>query len=189
MVTRACVRYKDDRHLAIVPVEDIKNFNPKVDYSTSFHMAKWTDATGTWAYYRARILQGGESEEDLKAKLTKRRVRVKPVTEDASSEDEASDGDVAPSKIDIGQGLHVPSETWRRMQAREKDSMFVKDLLVSLEDAAQLQGRSIQGCYKRRLEKQGYPQNVIETLLKRMNDYVGEKIADIDKIAKRMKRE
>ncbi|KAH6919561.1 hypothetical protein HPB50_029451 [Hyalomma asiaticum] len=118
------------------------------------------------------------------------------------------------STIDIGQGLHVPSETGRRMQAREKDSMFVKDLLVSLEDPAQLQGRSIQGkhcprfperpreepltpwkvsvikgCYKHRLEKQGYPQNVIETLLKRMNDYVGEKMADIDQIAKRMKRE
>ncbi|KAH7984243.1 hypothetical protein HPB52_018480 [Rhipicephalus sanguineus] len=40
-------------------------------------------------------------------------------------------------------------------------------------------------CYKRRLEKQGFPESVVQTLMKRMNYYVGEKIADIDKMANR----
>ncbi|XP_070388631.1 uncharacterized protein [Dermacentor albipictus] len=41
------------------------------------------------------------------------------------------------NQIDIKQSLHVPAETWRRIQAREKDSMFVKDLLVAVWDPAQ----------------------------------------------------
>ncbi|XP_070389098.1 BEN domain-containing protein 5-like isoform X2 [Dermacentor albipictus] len=115
------------------------------------------------------------------------------------------------SMIDIGQGLRVPTETWRRIQAREKDSLFVKYLLVAVWDPAQLQGRSLQGkhcprfpdrprkepltpwkvsvmqaCFKRRLEKQGFPESVVSTLVKRMNYYVGEKIADIDRTAKRL---
>ncbi|KAL1472261.1 hypothetical protein MTO96_039458 [Rhipicephalus appendiculatus] len=88
--------------------------------------------------------------------------------------------------VDIGQGLRIPLETWRRVQARDKDSLFIKDLLVTIWDPAQLQGRSLQACYKRRLEKQGFPESVVQTLMKRMNHYVGEKIADIDKMAKRM---
>ncbi|KAL1447722.1 hypothetical protein MTO96_028395 [Rhipicephalus appendiculatus] len=168
MITHAYVRYQDGKHLAIVPVEYIKNFNPNEDFSTTFYMVKWTDSTGTCDYYRARILQ-----------------------------------------VDIGQGLRIPLETWRRVQAPDKDSLFIKDLLVTIWDPAQLQGRSLQGkhcprfpdrprkeqltpwkvsvmraCYKRRLEKQGFPECVVQTLMKRMNDYVGEKIADIDKMAK-----
>ncbi|KAH8020245.1 hypothetical protein HPB51_005043 [Rhipicephalus microplus] len=213
MITHAYVRYQDDKHLAIVPVEDIKNFNPNEDYSTAFFMVKWTDSTGTCAYYRARILRVGESEQDLKEIVSRKRVRVRPLIEDS---DQASDGDsnVAPSKVDIGQGLRIPLETWRRVQARDKDSLFIKDLLVTIWDPAQLQGRSLQGkhcprfpnrprkdpltpwkvsvmrtCYKRRLEKQGFPDSAVQTLMKRMNHYVGEKIADIDKMAKRVQRD
>ncbi|XP_065287083.1 BEN domain-containing protein 5-like isoform X2 [Dermacentor albipictus] len=116
--------------------------------------------------------------------------------------------------IDIGQGLRVPTKTWRQIQAREKDSLFVKDLLVAVWDPAQLQGRSLQGkhcpwfpdkprkepltlwklsvmqaCFKRRLEKQGFPESVVSTLVKHMNHYVGEKIADIDRTAKRLWRD
>nr|XP_037276561.1 BEN domain-containing protein 5-like [Rhipicephalus microplus] len=349
MITHAYVRYQDDKHLAIVPVEDIKNFNPNEDYSTAFFMVKWTDSTGTCAYYRARILRVGESEQDLKEIVSRKRVRVRPLIEDS---DQASDGDsnVAPSKeqdkpsesrerllkilqkkkkavkvspsqeaelnelqkkvaemqkkidaqneelvelrglnrdlqkellvkiregssryksaeptaqshspgtplphsmditlpavsstpsppssptrecphsplkaqagasggslVDIGQGLRIPLETWRRVQARDKDSLFIKDLLVTIWDPAQLQGRSLQGkhcprfpnrprkdpltpwkvsvmrtCYKRRLEKQGFPDSAVQTLMKRMNHYVGEKIAGIDKMAKRVQRD
>lgn len=51
-------------------------------------------------------------------------------------------------QIDIGQGLRVAAEARQRIQARDKDSMFVKDLLITIWDPAQLQGRSLQGSYK-----------------------------------------
>ncbi|XP_077561639.1 BEN domain-containing protein 5-like [Haemaphysalis longicornis] len=112
--------------------------------------------------------------------------------------------------VDIGQGLFVPRETWRRVQAREKDSMFVKDLLVAIWSPAQLQGRSLQGkhsprfpgrpkkdpltpwkvsamrnCYKHRLDKRGVPDDVQPMVLKQLNHYIVEKIADIDRTAKK----
>ncbi|KAH7937128.1 hypothetical protein HPB49_007988 [Dermacentor silvarum] len=61
-----------------------------------------------------------------------------------SPEHHRADGSGA-SMIDIGQGLRVAAEAWRRIQARDKDSMFVKDLLITIWDPAQLQGRSLQG--------------------------------------------
>ncbi|KAL1477213.1 hypothetical protein MTO96_035923 [Rhipicephalus appendiculatus] len=151
-------------------------------------MVKWTDPTGTCDYYRARILQVGESEKDIKEIVSQKRVRVRPIIEDS---DDASDGDssVPPSKVDISQGLRIPLETWRRVQARDKGSLFIKDLLVMIWDPAQLQGRPLQACYKLRMEKQGFPESVVQTLMKRMNHHVGEKIADIDKMAKRVQRE
>ncbi|XP_049272420.1 uncharacterized protein LOC119392135 [Rhipicephalus sanguineus] len=209
MITHAYVRYKDDKHLAIGPVGHIKKFNPKEDFSAAFYTVKWTDPTGTCDYYRARILQVGESEEDVKEKVSGKRLSVKPLIDDSDVASD-SDKDVGPSKVDIGQGLRIPSETWRRVQARDKDSLFVKDLLVTIWDPVQPQGRLLQGkhcprfpdrptkepltpwkvsvmrtCYKRRLEKQGFPESVVQTLMKRMNYYVGEKIADIDKMANR----
>lgn len=51
-------------------------------------------------------------------------------------------------QVDIGQGLRIPLETWRRVQARDKDSLFIKDLLVTIWDPAQLQGRSLQGNFQ-----------------------------------------
>ncbi|KAL3217220.1 hypothetical protein MRX96_006120 [Rhipicephalus microplus] len=81
-------------------------------------MVKWTDSTGTCAYYRARILRVGESEQDLKEIVSRKRVRVRPLIEDS---DQASDGDsnVAPSKEQ-----DKPSESRERLlkilQKKEK---------------------------------------------------------------------
>ncbi|KAL1483319.1 hypothetical protein MTO96_033266 [Rhipicephalus appendiculatus] len=41
-------------------------------------------------------------------------------------------------------------------------------------------------CHKPRLAKPGFPESVVQTLMKRMNHYVVEKIANIDKMARRL---
>ncbi|KAH7937055.1 hypothetical protein HPB49_007572 [Dermacentor silvarum] len=160
MITHAYVRYEIDRHLAIVPVTDTRNFKPDDDFSVAFYMVKWTDATGTCAHYRARILQVGGDNGPVPntcplspglARVSVAAARQAPPSATPaeavpvqSPEHHRADGSGA-SMIDIGQGLRVAAEAWRRIQARDKDPMFVKDLLITIWDPAQLQGRSLQG--------------------------------------------
>ncbi|XP_064462766.1 uncharacterized protein LOC135373600 [Ornithodoros turicata] len=47
--------------------------------------------------------------------------------------------------VNIGQGLQIQQEVWERVQGQQKDSMFVKELLVSIWTKEQLRHRSLQG--------------------------------------------
>ncbi|KAL1477921.1 hypothetical protein MTO96_035360 [Rhipicephalus appendiculatus] len=133
MITHAYVRYQDDKHLAIAPVEYIKNFNPNEDFSTAFYMVKWTDPTGTCDYDRARILQVGESEKDLKEIVSQKRVRVRPIIEDS---DDASDGDnsVPPSKEEDKRSdsrerlLRIPQKKKRAAKSPPSQEAELKDI-------------------------------------------------------------
>ncbi|XP_037504477.1 BEN domain-containing protein 5 isoform X2 [Rhipicephalus sanguineus] len=112
--------------------------------------------------------------------------------------------------VDIGQGLKIPTGAWQRIQLQPKDSLFVKELLVAIWDPADLKGRSLQGkrsprfpdrpikepltpwkvsvmreCYKERLLRLGLPAEILQNSLKRLNHFVVEKLADIEKLAKK----
>ncbi|KAH9375848.1 hypothetical protein HPB48_023104 [Haemaphysalis longicornis] len=130
MITHAYVRYEDDKRFAIVEVDDIKGFNPEDDFEGTFYNTKWTDDSGASDYYRSRILLVADSEARLKAKIAGRRVRVRRLP----SSDSDSDDEIV--EVDIGKGLLVPCGAWQRIQTREKDSLFVKDLLVTVWDPA-----------------------------------------------------
>ncbi|KAL1478872.1 hypothetical protein MTO96_052311 [Rhipicephalus appendiculatus] len=147
MITHAKVRYEDDRKLAIVDVRDIQNFQPEhaKDFKSKFfYFVKWTDPDGTSDYYRARILALGESEDDLEVEGGGRqRLRVEKMTYSPDSED-GDDDDVQP-EVDIGGGLCINSSGWNHIQGHQKDSIFVKDLLLGIWPKEQLKNRSLQG--------------------------------------------
>ncbi|XP_037579969.1 BEN domain-containing protein 5 [Dermacentor silvarum] len=115
--------------------------------------------------------------------------------------------------VDIGQGLRIPMGAWKRIQLQPKDSLFVKELVVAIWDPADLKGRSLQGkhcprfpdrplkepltpwkvavmreCYKERLLRLGLPADLLQNSLKRMNHFVVEKLADVEKQAKRTEK-
>ncbi|XP_077557525.1 uncharacterized protein LOC144172793 [Haemaphysalis longicornis] len=114
-------------------------------------------------------------------------------------------------KVDIGKGLLVPCGAWQRIQTREKDSLFVKDLLVTVWDPAVLKSRSLNGrpcprfpdrpkkqaltpwklavirdCYKQRLQQRGVPPEVMPAMLKQVNHFLVEKIADVERTARKL---
>ncbi|XP_037506031.2 BEN domain-containing protein 5-like [Rhipicephalus sanguineus] len=91
-----------------------------------------------------------------------------------------------------------------------KDSLFVKDLLLGIWPKDQLKNRSLQGkrcprfpdrpakapltpwkvevmrdCYRRRLQRQGIPETLMPAALKQLNHFVVEKLADLERLAKR----
>ncbi|XP_077522934.1 uncharacterized protein LOC144133631 [Amblyomma americanum] len=113
-------------------------------------------------------------------------------------------------KIDLGNGLLIKRTTWKTIEGRTKDSLFVKDLLVAVWDPAVLLTKSLEGkhCprhpgrqrkepltpwkvavlkdrYRERLRAQGFPEGHLENALKSFNRFISEKISDIEKTAKR----
>ncbi|XP_040071579.1 spindle pole body component 110 [Ixodes scapularis] len=95
MITHACVRYQDDLSVAIVLVENIKDFKPS--HSRDFvdgakYSVKWL-GQGSFSdddeYYKARILLLGVSEADVKQKMDRRRMRIKKVLSSESSDNDA----------------------------------------------------------------------------------------------------
>lgn len=40
-------------------------------------------------------------------------------------------------------------------------------------------------CYRRRLQRQGIPENLVPAALKQLNHFVVEKLADLERMAKR----
>ncbi|KAL3187382.1 hypothetical protein MRX96_031881 [Rhipicephalus microplus] len=42
-------------------------------------------------------------------------------------------------------------------------------------------------CYRRRLQRQGIPENLVPAALKQLNHFVVEKLADLERMAKREK--
>lgn len=118
---------------------------------------------------------------------------------------------VSESKVDIGKGLLIPRGAWQRIESREKDSLFVKDLLVTIWDPAVLKSRSLNGkhcprfpdrpkkkaltpwkvavirdCFKQRLQKRSVPPELLPTLLKQVNHFLVEKIADVERTARKL---
>ncbi|KAK8771846.1 hypothetical protein V5799_024912 [Amblyomma americanum] len=113
-------------------------------------------------------------------------------------------------KIDLGNGLLIKRTTWKTIEGRTKDSLFVKDLLVAVWDPAVLLTKSLEGkhcprhpgrqikepltpwkvavlkdCYRECLRAQGFPEGHLENALKSFNRFISEKISDIEKTAKR----
>ncbi|XP_077519831.1 uncharacterized protein LOC144129563 [Amblyomma americanum] len=113
-------------------------------------------------------------------------------------------------KIDLGNGLLIKRTTWKTIEGRTKDSLFVKDLLVAVWDPAVLLTKSLEGkhCprhpgrqrkepltpwkvavlkdrYRERLRAQGFPEGHLENALRSFNRFISEKISDIEKTAKR----
>ncbi|KAH7985344.1 hypothetical protein HPB52_025700 [Rhipicephalus sanguineus] len=112
--------------------------------------------------------------------------------------------------VDIGGGLQINSSAWHHIQGHQKDSLFVKDLLLGIWPKDQLKNRSLQGkrcprfpdrpakapltpwkvevmrdCYRRRLQRQGIPETLMPAALKQLNHFVVEKLADLERLAKR----
>ncbi|KAL1437694.1 hypothetical protein MTO96_048681 [Rhipicephalus appendiculatus] len=132
-----------------------------------------------------------------------------PLTErTARPSDQQSDN--SEMMVDIGRGLMVKKAAWEYVQCHNKDSLFVKDLLVTVWSKDVLKERSLQGkhcprfpdrprkapltpwkldvmrdCYRVRLERQGVPAGVLPLAVKQMNHFIVEKLADIEKLAKR----
>ncbi|KAL1417879.1 hypothetical protein MTO96_006051 [Rhipicephalus appendiculatus] len=52
---------------------------------------------------------------------------------------------VSPVKVDIGGGLRMNSGAWIHIQGHQKDSLFVKDLILGIWPKEQLKNRSLQG--------------------------------------------
>lgn len=48
-------------------------------------------------------------------------------------------------QVDIGSGLRINSCAWSHIQGHQKDSLFVKDLLLGIWPKEQLKNRSLQG--------------------------------------------
>nr|XP_037281134.1 uncharacterized protein LOC119174364 [Rhipicephalus microplus] len=115
-------------------------------------------------------------------------------------------------QVDIGRGLMVKKGAWEHVQSHHKDSLFVKDLLVTIWSKDNLKERSLHGkhcprypnrprkapltpwkldvmrdCYRARLEHQGVPAGVLPLAVKQMNHFIVEKLSDIEKLAKRAK--
>ncbi|XP_077545764.1 uncharacterized protein LOC144158622 isoform X2 [Haemaphysalis longicornis] len=90
MITHAYVRYADNSRGAIVRVEDIKNFNPKDDFRSSFYLTKRADPSGRADYYPSRVFLVAASAEQLKDKIDGCRVRVKRLRESSGDSDDAT---------------------------------------------------------------------------------------------------
>ncbi|KAL1454699.1 hypothetical protein MTO96_043709 [Rhipicephalus appendiculatus] len=127
-----------------------------------------------------------------------------PLTErTARPSDQQSDN--SEMMVDIGRGLMVKKAAWEYVQCHNKDSLFVKDLLVTVWSKDVLKERSLQGkhcprfpdrprkapltpwkldvmrdCYRVRLERQGVPAGVLPLAVKQMNHFIVEKLADIE---------
>lgn len=123
--------------------------------------------------------------------------------------------DLVPSdKVDIGKGLLVSADTWATVKDQHKDSIFVKSLVVAVWDPAKLRNKSLQGkhcprfpgrpkkdpltpwklnvlreCFKDRLREKGLSEPFRPAELKAFNRYVSEKLADIEKVAKRTEQQ
>ncbi|KAH8032899.1 hypothetical protein HPB51_025492 [Rhipicephalus microplus] len=154
-----------------------------------------------------RIMDGSQSSpsvsEDLQDTLTERALRP------GSSNPQPNDSE---TMVDIGRGLMVKKGAWEHVQSHHKDSLFVKDLLVTIWSKDNLKERSLHGkhcprypnrprkapltpwkldvmrdCYRARLEHQGVPAGVLPLAVKQMNHFIVEKLSDIEKLAKRAK--
>ncbi|XP_065296059.1 BEN domain-containing protein 5-like [Dermacentor albipictus] len=114
--------------------------------------------------------------------------------------------------VDIGRGLAINAQACSHIQGHQKDSLFVKDLLLGIWPKDQLKNRSLQGkrcprypdrpakapltpskvevmrdCYRQRLRRQGVPEHLLPAALKQLNHFVVEKLADLERLAKRGK--
>ncbi|XP_064461842.1 BEN domain-containing protein 5-like [Ornithodoros turicata] len=99
---------------------------------------------------------------------------------------------------------------WERVSAQQKDSLFMKELLMCIWDKEDLRERSLQGkqcprfpdrapktpltpwkvnvmreCYKARLERSGVPKSLLPAAVKNLNHFIVEKLADLEKVVKR----
>lgn len=117
---------------------------------------------------------------------------------------------VPSDKVDIGKGLLVSADTWASLKEQQKDSIFVKSLVVAAWDPAKLRMKSLEGkqcprfpgrpkkdpltpwklnvlreCFKDRLREKGLSEPFRPAEMKAFNRYISEKLADIDKVAKR----
>ncbi|KAK8771756.1 hypothetical protein V5799_025001 [Amblyomma americanum] len=86
--------------------------------------------------------------------------------------------------VDIGRGIQISNSAWVRIQQLPKDSMFVKELLLVIWGVAALRNRSLQECYRERLQKNGVPAHMVNVAVKQLNRFVVEKLGDIEKLAK-----
>ncbi|KAL1434737.1 hypothetical protein MTO96_011435 [Rhipicephalus appendiculatus] len=102
--------------------------------------------------------------------------------------------------VDIGGGLRMNSGACIHIQGHQKDSLFVKDLILGIWPKEQLKNRSLQGKHcPRFLDRpaktpltpwkvevhQGIPENLVPAALKQLNHFVLEKLADLERLAKR----
>ncbi|XP_075542535.1 BEN domain-containing protein 5-like isoform X1 [Dermacentor variabilis] len=111
--------------------------------------------------------------------------------------------------VDIGRGFAINARAWSHIQGHQKDSLFVKDLLLGIWPKDQLKNRSLQGkqcprypdrpakapltpskvevmrdCYRQRLRPQGVPEHLLPAALKQLNHFVVEKLVDLERLAK-----
>nr|XP_037275215.1 BEN domain-containing protein 5-like [Rhipicephalus microplus] len=112
-------------------------------------------------------------------------------------------------QVDIGSGLQINSRAWKHIQGHQKDSLFVKDLLLGIWPKKQLKNRSLQekrcprfpdrpaktpltpwkvevmrDCYRWRLQCQGIPENLVPAAVEQLNHFVVEKLAGLERLGK-----
>ncbi|KAH7984429.1 hypothetical protein HPB52_020591 [Rhipicephalus sanguineus] len=215
MFSHAYVRYLEDNRCALVDTTDIRDFDKwdhqDIDekrIKAATHWVNWVFKDGSSDYFPAEILHlGVESANGTVAhSMVQPTVVVPPSTPPPAQGPEEKNGAAAArafcspaaitqqstpesrdpdDMVDIGQGLKIPTGAWQRIQLQPKDSLFVKELLVAIWDPADLKGCSLQECYKERLLRLGLPAEILQNSLKRLNHFVVEKLADIEKLAKK----
>ncbi|XP_056615875.1 BEN domain-containing protein 5-like [Triplophysa dalaica] len=114
-------------------------------------------------------------------------------------------------EVDIGEGVLIHSEKWKKIQANLKDSLFVKELAVCIWGTSTLANRSlegkscpttksdprppltphkyraIKGCFQKWLEGKSLEEAELKARTGKVGRYLTEKIQDINKKIKSKK--
>ncbi|XP_057210568.1 BEN domain-containing protein 5-like [Triplophysa rosa] len=108
-------------------------------------------------------------------------------------------------EVDIGEGVAIHSEKWKKIQANLKDSLFVKELAVCIWRTSTLANRSlegkscpttkpdprppltphkyraIKGCFQKWLEGKDFEEAELKARAGKLGRYLTEQIQDINK--------
>ncbi|XP_065136261.1 BEN domain-containing protein 5-like [Paramisgurnus dabryanus] len=113
-------------------------------------------------------------------------------------------------EVEIGEGLVISMEKWKKIQLNMKDSLFVKELAVCIWGSSTLANRSLEGkscpttkstprppltphkyrtlksCFQKWLEGKNLDEEELKNRVGKLGRYVTEKIQDINKRKKKV---
>ncbi|CAN8002165.1 unnamed protein product [Ixodes hexagonus] len=153
MITHACVRYEDDHSQATVPVSYIKDFKPNgpSDFDErAKYSVRWTYGDGDSDdddqenYYKARILLLGVSNEDVAAKMSRKRIRIKKILNSDSSEDEVPE-----------RKQEVEKQEKKQMKERQETSGRTSLLRLLEQKKKKINSANLEHHMERQVERQG----------------------------------
>ncbi|CAM4558656.1 unnamed protein product [Leuciscus chuanchicus] len=203
----AYVHYLDDGVKDVVNVKDIKHFDPKNTTDFSSH-TYWILQKGR--FIKGQILLLKETCEEIENVLaTGKRIRVPKLLDKSPPENKTSERKEAKDNaVNIGEGVVIHRDKWRKIQLNVKDSLFVKELAVCIWGTSKLANRSLEGkscpttksdprppltphkvrtlqsCFQKWLEGKHLEEAELKARTVKLGRYVTEKIQDINKKVK-----